>query len=52
MQNIFQVRRRVWRLSRSELDDIVGIWVDAAMRINPRDLKLMAHLVARQNRIR
>lgn len=52
MQNIFQVRRRVWRLSRSELDDIVGIWVDAALRINPRDLKLMTHLVARQNRIR
>src|SRR5690606_28322479 len=52
MQNISQVRRRVWRLSRSELDDIVDIWVDAALRINPRDLKLMAHLVARQNRIR
>lgn len=52
MQNIFRVRRRVWRLTRSELDDIVGIWVDAALRINPRDLKLMGHLVARQNRIR
>lgn len=52
MQNIFRVRRRVWRLTRAELDDIVGIWVDAALRINPRDLKLMGHLVARQNRIR
>ena len=52
MQNIFRVRRRVWQLTRAELDDIVGIWVDAALRINPRDLKLMGHLVARQNRVR
>ncbi len=52
MQHIFQVRKKVWRLKRSELDDIVGIWVDCALRINPRDLKLMGHLVARQNRIR
>lgn len=51
MQSIFQVRRRVARLTRAELDDIVDIWVDAALRINPRDLKLMGHLVARQNRL-
>lgn len=51
MQNIARVRRRVARLTRAELDDIVDIWVDAALRINPRDLKLMGHLVARQNRL-
>lgn len=51
MQSISQVRRRVARLTRAELDDIVDIWVDAALRINPRDLKLMGHLVARQNRL-
>lgn len=51
MQNIFQVRRRVALLTRVELDDIVDLWVDAALRVNPRDLKLMGHLVARQNRL-
>lgn len=52
MHSIFQVRRRVRPLARRELDDIVRIWVDTAMRINPRDLKLMGHLVARQDRLR
>ena len=52
MRAIFQVRKRVRPLQRRELDDIVRIWVDTALRINPRDLKLMGHLVARQNRLR
>ncbi|HSQ04082.1 MAG TPA: crotonase/enoyl-CoA hydratase family protein [Burkholderiales bacterium] len=43
------VRRRVHRLQFSELLDIVQIWVDAALRLNPRDLKLMQRLVSRQN---
>ena len=51
MSALFQVRRRVQHLAREELDDIVALWVDAALRINPRDLKLMGHLVARQNRL-
>ena len=51
MRNLFQVRRRVSHLTRAELDDIVGLWVDAALRINPRDLKLMGNLVSRQNRL-
>lgn len=42
-------RRRVHRLDFSELLDIVQIWVDAALRLNPRDLKLMQRLVSRQN---
>jgi hypothetical protein len=46
------VRKRVRPLQRRELDDIVQIWVDTALRINPRDLKLMGHLVARQDRLR
>ena len=32
-----------------ELLDVVQIWVDAALRINLRDLKLMQRLVSRQN---
>lgn len=43
------VRRRVHRIEFSELLDIVQIWVDSALRLNPRDLKLMQRLVSRQN---
>ena len=42
-------RRRVHRIEFSELLDIVQIWVDGALRLNPRDLKLMQRLVSRQN---
>ena len=44
-----QTRRRVHRLQYPELLDIVEIWVDSALRINLRDLKLMQRLVSRQN---
>jgi DSF synthase len=43
------VRRRVHRIDFSELLDIVQIWVDSALKLNPRDLKLMQRLVSRQN---
>jgi len=42
-------RRRVHRVEFSELLDIVQIWVDSALRLTPRDLKLMQRLVSRQN---
>jgi DSF synthase len=42
-------RRRVHSISFDELLDVVQIWVDAALRINVRDLKLMQRLVSRQN---
>jgi DSF synthase len=42
-------RRRVHGIDFPELLDIVEIWVDAALRLNPRDLKLMQRLVSRQN---
>ncbi len=44
-----QARRRVHRVQFSELLDIVEIWVDSALRLNVRDLKLMQRLVSRQN---
>ena len=44
-----QARRRVHRIEFAELLDIVEIWVDSALRLNPRDLKLMHRLVSRQN---
>lgn len=43
------VRRRVHRIEFSELLDVVHIWVDSALRLSPRDLKLMNRLVSRQN---
>ncbi len=42
-------RRRVHGVTFDELLDVVRIWVDAALRINVRDLKLMQRLVSRQN---
>ena len=44
-----QVRRRVQRIEFSELLDVVQIWVDSALKLNSRDLKLMQRLVSRQN---
>lgn len=46
-----QARRRVHGIDGAELLEIVEIWVDAALRLNPRDLKLMQRLVSRQNDI-
>ena len=42
-------RRAVHRLDFKELLDVVEIWVDSALRLTPRDLKLMQRLVSRQN---
>jgi DSF synthase len=39
----------VHSITFEELLDVVNIWVDAALRINLRDLKLMQRLVSRQN---
>ena len=48
---MLRARRRVQGLTREELDDVVTMWVDAALRINPRDVKFMTQLVKRQNRL-
>jgi DSF synthase len=42
-------RRRVHGIDFAELLNVVEIWVDCALRLNPRDLKLMHRLVSRQN---
>lgn len=46
---IAAVRRRVHRIEFAELLDIVQVWVDAALRLTQRDLRLMQRLVSRQN---
>jgi DSF synthase len=43
-----QVRQRYNPLQYKELSDIVDIWVDAAMRLEERDLRMMDRLVQSQ----
>jgi DSF synthase len=45
------VRRRVHSIDFEELLHVVEIWVDSALRLNPRDLKLMHRLVNKQNHL-
>jgi DSF synthase len=49
MTALSAVRRRVQRIEFEELLDVVQIWVDSALKLNTRDLKLMQRLVSRQN---
>src|SRR4051812_42738660 len=44
-------RRRVNGITYQELRDVVQLWVEAALRLTCRDLKLMQRLVSRQNDI-
>lgn len=44
-----QARRRVYAVGLDELSDVVNIWVQHALRLTERDLKLMSRLVTRQN---
>jgi DSF synthase len=48
---IQQVRQRLAPLAFQELEDVVMIWVDAAMRLTERDLRTMEKLVAAQHRL-
>lgn len=50
MQAVFRTRNRVSAITREELRDVVNIWVDAAMRLTPSDLKKMERLAAAQDR--
>ncbi|MBK1705803.1 enoyl-CoA hydratase [Halochromatium glycolicum] len=45
-----QARDSINPITYEELDKIVRIWVDAALRLEARDLKMMDRLVARQAR--
>jgi len=50
MQAVFRTRNRGAGISLQELRDVVDIWVDAAMRLAPSDLKKMERLAAAQDR--
>jgi DSF synthase len=51
LTGIAAARRHVHRLDYQELDQVVGTWVDTALRLTARDLKLMQRLVSRQNEL-
>jgi DSF synthase len=49
LAGIAAARRRVHKLDYEELLGVVQVWVDTALNLRSRDLKLMQRLVARQN---
>ena len=48
---IRQASQRISPITHEELVDIVELWVDAALRLTSRDLRLMSRIVAAQNRL-
>jgi DSF synthase len=48
---IQQVRQRLAPLAFQELEDVLMIWVETAMRLTERDLRTMEKLVAAQSRL-
>ena len=47
-QGVFRARQLVHPITRAELDAITEVWVDAALRIGERDLRMMGWLVSAQ----
>jgi DSF synthase len=50
MQAVFRARQFIHPVTREELDGIVDLWIDAALRLTERDLKMMNRLVRAQVR--
>lgn len=50
MQAVFAARQHVHPVTREELDSITETWVDAALRLEDRDLKMMSRIVRAQMR--
>jgi DSF synthase len=49
-QAVFQARKQVDPIERDELDRVVDVWVDAALRLDEKDFKMMERLVRSQQR--
>lgn len=47
---VHRARQCVNPVTRSELDDVAEVWVDAALRLEDKDLKMMGRLVRAQMR--
>jgi DSF synthase len=51
-ESVYRARQRYHAVTREELTDIADIWVDAAMRVRAKDLRIMEMLVKSQDRLR
>jgi len=49
-QAVYQARKCVYPIEREELDRVVDVWVDAALRLEDKDLKMMSRIVRSQER--
>jgi DSF synthase len=49
---MYQVRRRVNPVTLQELNDVVDIWVDSALRLSEQDLRKMSRIASAQDRSR
>ena len=49
-QAVMAARQFVHPIQRDELDGITDLWVDAAMRLEERDLKMISRIVRSQMR--
>ncbi len=50
-QSVMKIRQRVNPITLEELHDIADLWVDAAMKLEAKDIRLMERLVRAQDRI-
>ena len=48
LQAVLRARQFIHPVTREELDGIVGLWVDAAMRLGERDLRMMERIARAQ----
>ena len=49
-QSVYRVGRRVNPIEYRELSDVIGMWVDAALRLSEHDVRRMERIMAAQNR--
>ena len=49
-ESLFKVRRKVFPVRHEEMMEISELWVDTALRIGPRDIRLMERLIKAQGR--
>jgi len=49
-QAVLRARQLVNPITREELDAIADVWIDAALRLQDRDLKMMGRIVRSQMR--
>jgi DSF synthase len=50
LQAVYRARDAVQPVTRKELDDVTELWVDAALRLEDRDLRMMGRIVRAQMR--